>query len=173
MCRRCRSPPIVPRIPRISRIRVAANRLSHARDRSITDKLRFTYVRYADAQHGRSSSMWFIAHARAHREPRVDTVTNVTIRGLRGARGEPAPERDVTCVVCGGGQVRVITTASRSRRGLRSLHPDDNRSGTERSGFAHCAVIAARARRGNLRGQLSSTPPLTISPPTRGIVHHL
>lgn len=46
--------------------------------------------------------MWFIAHARAHREPRVDTVTNVTIRGLRGARGEPAPERNVTCVVCGG-----------------------------------------------------------------------
>lgn len=84
MCR-CRRSPIVPRIG------VAAYRLSRARDRSITDKLRFTYVRYAhaartDVDVGFGDVGLLYARAHTHREPRVDTVdeTSASPR-LRGA----------------------------------------------------------------------------------------
>lgn len=78
MCR-CRRSPIVPRIG------VAAYRLSRARDRSITDKFRFTYVRYAhaartDVDVGLGDVGLLYARAHTHREPRVDTVDETRAR---------------------------------------------------------------------------------------------
>lgn len=135
--------------------------VARARDRSITDKLRFTYVRYAYAYAARTDADvdarrcgLFVrarAHTRAPRTSRVDTVAK--------RERKPAPERNVTRGGSGQGYYHCTALADCDV----SLHPDDNRSGTERSGFAHCGN---RARRGDPRG-LSSTPPPTIPAYTR------
>lgn len=137
--------------------------VARARDRSITDKLRFTYVRYAYAYAARTDAdvdarrCGLFVRARAHIHTR-------TVNLSRGHCGETraqarASERNVTRGGSGQGYYHCTALADCDV----SLHPDDNRSGTERSGFAHCGN---RARRGDPRG-LSSTPPPTIPAYTR------
>lgn len=91
----------------------AAYRLSRARDRSITDKLRFTYVRYAHAARTDvetwGSPMW-VYRTRAHHTRTVSLAWTLW-RGNASPR-EPALREIYVTRAGEGGRVRVTTTGT-------------------------------------------------------------